>query len=278
MAQLWLPRHDGSERPAVIGMVHLRPLPGSPSYDAKSGFDQGVLEPALRDADALAQAGVDAVMVENFGDQPFFKDAVPAETVAAMAVAARAVGERVEVPLGVNVLRNDACSALAVAAACGASMIRVNILAGAAWTDQGLIEGQAARVLRLRRQLGLEGQVRILADVRVKHARPTAERPLAEEVDELTGRGGADAVIVTGWGSGQPINPDELQSVRKASGATPVFVGSGVTPQSIASLPADGYIVGSSLKTSSSITDPICPHQTRALMQAIATPLQATSP
>src|SRR5437764_8017935 len=127
-------------RPAIVGMVHLLPLPGSPRW---AGSLEEVLRRAVEDARALAEGGVDGVMVENFGDTPFYPEQVPPETVAAMTRAARAVVEAVGVPVGVNVLRNDAAAALGIAVAVGARFIRVNVHTGAMWTDQGLLQGRA---------------------------------------------------------------------------------------------------------------------------------------
>src|SRR5262249_48357242 len=134
----------------IIGMVHLQALPGSPDY---AGSMKAVLESALRDADGLEQGGVDGIMIENFFDSPFFKDQVGPETVAAMAAIITAIRQRTALPLGVNVLRNDGMSAIAVATACGCQMVRINQLSWAMLADQGILEGKAAQILRYRRQL-----------------------------------------------------------------------------------------------------------------------------
>ncbi len=232
--------------PPVIGMVHLQPLPGSPGW---AGDFRTVLEAALTDADNLVAGGVGALMVENFHDVPFYPGPVPAVTVAAMTriIAAIASGHG-GLPVGVNVLRNDAEAALAVAAAVGAAFIRVNVHSGAAVTDQGTIEGRAWHTLRLRRELCPD--VGILADVRVKHARPLAPRPLAEEAGDLRLRGLADGIIVTGAATGSGAEVADVEAVRAAVADCPVLVGSGVTSASIGSFAraADGVIVGTALK------------------------------
>ena len=125
-----------------IGVIHLSPLPGSPGF---KGDLQACLTAAASDARLLTEAGFDSLIVENFGDAPFFSDAVPAVTVAAMTRAVAAVTEVAGVPVGVNVLRNDARSALAIAAATGASFIRVNVLSGIMTTDQGLLTDEECR-------------------------------------------------------------------------------------------------------------------------------------
>jgi hypothetical protein len=232
-------------------MVHLTALPGAPGWDPSERRGAARWRArGVQDARALAEAGFDAVLVENFGDAPWYAQRVPAETAAALAVACGTVRDALPagVAVGVNVLRNDAETALAVAAAADLDFVRVNVLAGVAVTDQGLVQGRAAQVARARARLA--PHVRLLADVRVKHARPLVERALAEEVEELVARAGADAVVVTGWGSGAPVDAGELAAARRALGAHPLLVGSGATARTVAGLlrQADGVIVGTALE------------------------------
>ncbi len=253
----------------VIGMVHLKALPGSPRWQAGAAFQDAVVGPAVRDARALVAGGVDGVIVENFGDVPFAKGVVGPETVAAMAVAVRAVIEAVgpEISVGVNVLRNDAMSALAVALACGAGFIRVNVLAGVVAADQGLIEGDAYRVMRYRRAIDAVA-VAVWADVRVKHAAGLVDRPLEEEVAELVERAGAQAVIVSGVGTGQPTDPARVAAVMAHAGQVPVYVGSGVTASSAGSFGDAGLIVGTWVKRDGRVDQPVDPERVRAVVDA----------
>ena len=233
--------------PGAIGMVHLQPLPGSPDWQ---GDLAAVMAAALTDASALSEAGIRAIMVENYHDVPFYPGRVPSETVAAMTAVISALGnEFPEIALGVNVLRNDAASALGIAVATGARFIRVNVHVGAMVTDQGSIEGQAWHTLRLRRQLEVP-EVGILADVRVKHARPLAERPLGQEAQDLRLRGRADAVIVTGAATGSGAAAADVIAVREALPDCPLLVGSGMTSETAPNFfpTADGCIIGSALK------------------------------
>ncbi len=117
----------------VFGMIHLPALPGAPAFN---GDRTAIRERALTDARRLEAGGVDAVILENFGDAPFYPESVPAHVVAEMTTVAAAVADTVDVPLGLNVLRNDAAAALSVAAAVGADCIRVNVHVGTAATDQ----------------------------------------------------------------------------------------------------------------------------------------------
>jgi len=250
--------------PALIGMVHLGPLPGSPDFDGD--FD-AVLQSACSDAGLLAEAGFEAIMVENFGDAPFYADDAPKVTIAALTTAANAVYEASRLPLGVNVLRNDALGALAVAAATPASFIRVNVLSGSMFTDQGPIVGQAAEVARLRASICPD--VAIMADVFVKHATPPAGLTLIDATHDLVERSGADAVVVSGSGTGSPTALADLQTVADAS-SLPVFVGSGTTRASIVELLAiaDGVIVGTDIKIDGISTNAVDPERATAVIAA----------
>jgi membrane complex biogenesis BtpA family protein len=226
-------------------MVHLLPLPGAPRWSADL---DAVLHRAAADARTLCDGGVDALLVENFGDVPFTGGQVEPVTVAAMTRAVATVRAAVDRPVGVNVLRNDAAAALAVAAATGASFIRVNVHTGGMFTDQGWIEGRAAETLRLRARIAPD--VAILADVQVKHAAPPAGVRLRDAARDTWERGLADALIVSGAATG---GATDLERVREVRGAVPeavVLVGSGVTAETAAATlaHAHGVIVGSALQ------------------------------
>ena len=228
----------------IIGMVHLKPLPGSPAF---SGDIDAVERDALADARTLISGGVNAILIENFGDVPFHKN-VDVVTVAAMTRIVRSIRELSDIPLGVNVLRNDAKSALAIATATGAQFIRVNVHIGAMLTDQGLIEGQAAQTLRLREQLGCD--IAILADVGVKHASPFDEHwTLEQEAKDAWNRGLADALIVSGNGTGASTKVGDLERVKLAVPEAPLIVGSGVRNETVSDYElASSCIVGTAFK------------------------------
>jgi membrane complex biogenesis BtpA family protein len=246
-------------------MVHLGPLPGSPRF---SGDFDAVIAAAVDDALRLDDAGFDAIGVENFGDAPFFADDVPKVTVAAMTRAIGAVAGVTAKPLVVNVLRNDAAAAVAIAAASGAAFVRVNVLAGTMWTDQGPIVGRAAEVTRLRSAIAPD--VGILADVFVKHATPTPGATIEQAAEELVDRAGADAVIVSGTATGRPPDIVTVRQVRAAVPGTPVLLGSGVTEDSLAGFlaAADGAIVGTAIKVDAITTNPVDPILAKAMVAA----------
>jgi len=242
-------------RPLFVGVVHLLPTPGSPRYDGSTGR---AVSRACEDARALAENGCDAILVENYGDFPFFPAGVPPETIAALTLCASAViGVARSLPVGVNVLRNDARSALGICAATGASFVRVNVHAGVAATDQGILEGRAHETLRERARLC--PRVAILADAHVKHATPLGRETLAQAVRDLAVRALADVVIVSGPATGVPPSVAELREAREAAGGTPVLVGSGLSPENAPELlrHADGAIVGTALERDGRTGEPV---------------------
>jgi membrane complex biogenesis BtpA family protein len=252
----------------LIGVVHLRPLPGSPRA---SGSMDEVLEWAERDARALAEGGADGVIVENFGDTPFHAEHVPAETVAAMALAAAAVRSAAPaLPLGVNVLRNDARAAVGLCAATGASFFRVNVHVGAAVTDQGVVEGRAADTLRERDRLA-PGAL-LLADVHVKHARPLGGGAIADEAEEAHERAMADALIVSGRATGEGVDRGDLLAVRERLPEAPLLVGSGLSDANAADLlsVADGAIVGTWIKEGGRLESAVDPRRLERLRAALS--------
>ena len=255
----------GTSRP-LVGVVHLVPLPGSPGF---GGDRSAIRRRAVADARALVDGGMDGVLLENFGDAPFLPGRVPRHVVASLTAVAVHVTEAVDVPVGVNVLRSDAASAVAVAQAADCRFVRANVWTGVRLTDQGIVEGRAHEVTRLRAALGAD--VRIVADVDVKHSAPLAERPLEVEVRESVARGLADAIVVTGDATGRPVDPSVLGRVRDAAGGTAVLAGSGLTPDTVRSVleRCDGAIVGTALKRGGETRAPVERRRVEALVREV---------
>lgn len=251
-------------RCALVGMVHLLPLPGSPGW---GGSVSGIIDAARRDAEALAEGGCDSLLVENMGDVPYLRGAVGPETIAAMAVVTAAVGE-LGLPVGVQVLAGANHAALAVAIAAGATFIRAEAFAYAHVADEGILQATAGPLLRARAAAAAD--VAIWADVRKKHAAHAVTADL--ELDELA-RGhafcGADALIVTGTATGRPTDPDDIVLAQEAG--LPVAVGSGVTPADAGQLAAlaDALIVGTALKVSGDWRQAVDVDRVRAIRAAM---------
>ena len=250
----------------IIGVVHLRPLPTAPRW---GGNLKAVIDRAEQEATALAAGGVDGLIVENFFDAPFTKDRVDSAVVSAMSLVVQQVKQLITLPIGINVLRNDACSAMAIATCVGAAFIRVNVLTGAMVTDQGVIEGPAHQLLRYRRELGSE--VKILADIWVKHAHPLGAPNLTNTVQDTIQRGLADAVILSGSATGIPPSQGDLELAMEAAQGVPVLIGSGANWENIPTLiqAANGVIVSSSLKRHGQIEQPVDPIRVSRFVEAV---------
>lgn len=253
-------------RKLLLGVVHLKPLPGSPRHGGAS--PASIIDAARADAQSILAAGFDGYVLENFGDVPFFAGAVPAHVIAWMTCIACELPREAAV-VAVNVLRSDAAGALAVASAAGLDAIRVNVHCGAMVTDQGIIEGRAAETLRLREAIA--PGVAILADVDVKHAVPLgAGFSLEAAARDTAYRGLADGLIVTGAATGLPASLDDLARVRAAVPDRPILVGSGVDVATAASWlrAADGIIAGTALKRGGRVEDPVDLDRARRLVEA----------
>jgi uncharacterized protein len=224
----------------IIGMIHMPPLPGSPNN--KLSMKQ-LIDFALSETDKLERAGLDACIVENVGDVPLLKEDLPPYTVAAVANVTEAVVHNTKMKVGVNMLRNACEEALSIAHVAGAHFIRCNILIGAYATDQGIIEGCAARIARMKKELN--SGVLVFGDVHVKHAYPIFNVEIEYAAQDLAERGGADAVIVSGPRSPIPPPFERVKKVRDAIDK-PVLIGSGISLANVKQFyqKSDGIIIG----------------------------------
>ena len=228
----------------LIACIHLMPLPGSPRYAGTMGR---VYDTALAEAELFAQYPIDGLIMENFRDLPFYPHALPAESIAALTAVTREIVRMARIPVGVNALRNDAHAAMAIATAAEADFIRVNVHMGTVVSDQGIIEGTSHATLRLR--AALRSPVLVFADAGVKHATPLVDRGLGTEARDLTERGLADAIIVSGDYTGAPTSLEDIAIVRQHT-TLPILVGSGATPDNLQHVytHVEGLIVGSYFK------------------------------
>lgn len=251
-----------TERP-VIGMVHLLPLPGAPGYQHNLGK---IFERAVWEAEALNRAGVDGLMVENFGDTPFLAEEVEPIQLAVMAAITRDVRRAMNLPLGVNVQYNAWAAEMSIACACGADFIRVEVFVDTVLSPQGLIHPCAAGLTRLRKDL--DAKVQIWADLQARHSTPLVVRSLVQSaIDAQNAR--ADALILTGALTGQAAPLEALTEVKQ-SVRVPVLAGSGVTLENLeaALAAADGVIVGAALKEGGEVTNRVSEQAARSFMEA----------
>lgn len=258
-------------RTPVIGMVHLEPLPGAPSFN---GDMESVRTRMKEDAQALVAGGVDGLIIENYGDAPYYPESVPGYVLSHMTVLANNLVNSFNLPVGVNVLRNDGKAALSVATAAGAGFVRINIHTGARHTDQGIISGKAHGTVRLREEVA--PSVDIFADVSVKHSARIGDGTFDEEFRAAVERGHADAVIVSGPATGRELDQERLERAAHLNDGlnrnVPLLVGSGAQLSNIdALLPvADGVIVGTAFKENGQTTQPVARERVERFMKRVA--------
>ena len=253
---------------ALIGVVHLQALPGTPS----SKLDVAAIASiAVDEARAYEAAGFHGVMIENTHDRPYLKSAVGPEITAAMAVIGAEVRRAIALPLGIQVLAGANSCAVAVALAAGASFVRVEGFVFAHVADEGLIEASAGALLRYRRAINAD-HIRVFADIKKKHS----AHAITTDVDIVETAKAAeffavDGVIVSGIATGQPTDPNEVNAVNAAV-SVPTIVGSGITAENIHEYQnADALIVGTSIKQDGLWMNPIDRERAKALVLAFET-------
>lgn len=250
----------------IIGMVHLKPLPGSPVYNGK-GLKE-VIEGALKDAKSLLEGGVDGIEIENYGDLSYFPDVAPPETVASLSIAAHEI--RKEFPkavIGICVL-SDPIASLSIAHCVNAQFVRATFFTEASVDVSGLVLRKPHEILRFRKFL--DPSIKIFADVHIKHSAPLARRPIEESAYDAA-YFLADAVIVSGKHTGFQTNIDDLKKAKEVLPDFPVFIGSGLNQKNASDLfqVADGAIVGTSLKVGGETENPVDLTKVKALMNVI---------
>ena len=201
-----------SRKPFLVGMVHLRGLPGSPSYDNQVMPVKKVYEIALTEATALKNAGMDGLLIENMHDVPYnCGSSVGPDVVAHMtAISTLIRKEFPDTPIGVQVLAAANRQAIAVAAAADLDFVRVEGFVFSHIADEGFINSCAADLLRFRKSIEAEN-VSIFADVKKKHSSHAITSDISHScVAEAARFCKADACIVTGAKTGHAPPSDVI--------------------------------------------------------------------
>ncbi|MDH3295606.1 MAG: BtpA/SgcQ family protein [Acidimicrobiia bacterium] len=252
---------------ALIGVVHLEPLPGTPRSTATV---EAVIAQAVAEARLYAEAGYHGLIIENMGDRPYLGREVGPEVVATMTATGRAVVAAVDLAVGVQVLAGANQEALAVAQAIGGAFARVEGFVFAHVADEGVLQSDAAELLRYRRAIGADN-IRVFADIKKKHSSHamTADVDLADTASAAEFFL-ADGVVVTGTATGSPTTRADVEAVA-ARVSIPTLVGSGVNPDNLADYArADALIVGSYVKVDGLWSNEIDPRRVDALARAFA--------
>ena len=257
----------GETKKVVIAMVHIGALPGAPLFDAKVGLEK-LIEGAAADIEHLQAGGVDAVMFGNENDRPYVFKAPP-EGIAAMTAVVQAAKERLKIPFGVNYLW-DPVASVAIAAATGASFVR-EIFTGLFASDMGLWQPDCASALRLRRQLGRD-DLKLLFNINAEFAHSLDARPIELRAKSAVFSSLADAILVSGPITGQPIDLANLRYVREAVEGVPVFANTGVNVNNVREILsiADGVVIGTHFKVDGVTWNPVDGQRVKRFMDLVA--------
>lgn len=246
----------------LVAMVHLPPLPGASNYQGEAM--SAIVARAVGEARLLEASGFDAIMLQNTHDRPS-REVVPRLTVAAMTAVAAAVKDVIGSPLGINLHKNDAEGALAVAGACQAAFVRIKVLVGAVVGPEGVIQGAAETAIRVRAEL--PSPVEVWADLNELTSRPLTPIPMPDLADLAQRFGMADRLLIT-----CPTIDESLAAVGQARKGTtlPILLGGRTTAGSIARVLAscDGAIVGTCLRRGGNTTEPLDETSTRGFIAA----------
>jgi len=255
----------------VIGMIHLRPLPGSPLYDPANMSVSKITEIAINEALKLQNAGIDGLQIENIWDYPYLKGSdIGHETTTIMAVIASKIKESVDIPIGINCHLNGGMKALAIAAAVEAKWVRVFEWVNAYVSHAGILEGIGGKLSRYRSFLKAE-EIKFFCDVNVKHGSHfiISDRTIADQARDAESEG-AEALIVTGFETGKPPTPEKVKEFSK-NVQVPVFLGSGTDIDNVSTLLkyADGAIVGSYFKEGNDWKRPVDGKKAEEFMKVV---------
>jgi membrane complex biogenesis BtpA family protein len=252
---------------SVIGVIHVDALPGTPNYN---GSVKEIIEKALKDAKTYRAAGVDAIAIENMHDVPYLKRNVGPEITSLMSIIGYEVKNETGLPCGLQILAGANKEALASAHSAGLDFIRAEGFVFAHVADEGLIESDAAELLRYRKAIGAE-DILIFTDVKKKHS----SHSITTDID-IAGTAKAaefflsDGIIVTGISTGVKTDVNDVEQVKEATNL-PVIIGSGITSGNIEEYfhVADSFIVGSYFKQDGFWKNEVDPDRANTLMKKI---------
>ena len=270
----WLQGMFGVDKP-VIGMCHLRALPGDPGYDRAAGM-RAVVKDAAANLDALQAGGADGVMFSNEFSLPYLTQ-VETATVAAMSRVIAELHDHIKVPFGVNVLW-DPYASLDLAVAVDALFVR-EIFTGVYASDFGLWDTNCGAVVRHQHAIGAQ-HVRLLFNIVPEAAAYLARRDVVSIARSTVFNAHPDALCVSGLTAGEETSAETLQAVKQAMPDLPVVANTGVRLSNVAEQLgiADAAIIGTAFKRESVFENPVDADRVRSLMDRVKALRQARPP
>jgi len=232
--------------PAIIAMIHVPALPGTPGNKFPPSK---IIMDCLAEAELYQRMGVDGIMLENMHDLPYLNREVGPEISRLMAVIGREVKTYSELPCGMQILAGANKAALAAAHAAGLDYFRTEGFVFGHLADEGLMQSDAAELLRYRKQIGAE-KILIFTDIKKKHS----SHAITQDVSLLeTAKAAAffksDGLVITGNATGEEADIMDVATLTQELDV-PVLVGSGISVSNVEAFAphCDAMIVGSYFK------------------------------
>lgn len=236
-------------KPKFIGMLHLPPLMG---YSGFLGISE-TIEYALEELDTLQEGGVDAILVENEYDHPHQVTVEP-EIIACFTRVFVEIVRHAKCPIGLQVLLNDWKASLAIAQSSGGLFTRLDFFVDDVVLRNGVeIHPSPDSILEYRNKIGAS-HVKLFTDVHVKYSQLIHPKSISESTRQAIAKS-ANAIVITGRESGMPPVLKDILEAKSVAQIIPLLIGSGISAENISEfLPyANGYIVGTSIKTNGRI-------------------------
>ena len=215
---------------------------------------------ALQELDIFEEEGIDGAIIENYDGSYDDVESTLRQT---------AIRDG-NVVIGVNILPNDFTLAFRWANRYVAQFIQLDYVAGRYecrfGNTKNPIELELAKYTQAKEQFP---DIVVLGGVHPKYHRPFHDSNLIQDLKEGMER--AEAIVVTGAGTGQPTTMPKITYFRKILGTHPLIVGAGMTPENAYEQLSisDGAIVGSSLKPNGNTENPIDRGLVRAFMAVV---------
>jgi len=249
----------------IIGMIHLKALPGSPKFDNNIN---AIINSALNELNIYKKAGIDAIVIENMHDVPYLKNNVGHEISSLMSIIAYQIKKESNLPCGIQILSSANKAALAIAKNTNLDFIRAEGFVFGHVADEGYIDANAGELLRYRKQLNADN-IAIFTDIKKKHSSHT----ITSDIDIVETAKAAefflsDGLIITGKSTGYNADINELTQVKNACNL-PVIVGSGITIENVSEYlkVSDALIVGSYFKKNGYWENPLDYERVATFMQ-----------
>ena len=230
----------------VIGMVHLKPLPGTPYYE--EGYLEESIDKAVSDAIALEKGGADGCLVQTVDRVYPSKDEADYARVASMTKIVNEISKAVstEFQIGVQFMINGLKPAIAVAKVCGASFIRCAALVGTIETPGGSINTDTLDFLNYRKLIGAQ-DIKLIAEVDSIHNRAKGDEHISFR---------AGSAFLAGAFAVEVAHPDEeknaqvVRDIKQVMPGMPVILGGHTNHENVARriVDADGVFAGTCLQ------------------------------